>query len=365
MPRFRTEEWSGLVMLVVSVAVAGPTLAGAVATTIPRGWWIVLFVAFMAALLTAVNEFPAALRYPGLAVAVAASWALVLTAPNTGLLPVLLVLTAAISVYAAPLRVGFVIVGLNTAVIAVLMARQPEPAEAVIMTGFYLLIQLATLLSSVSLVREQRLRRELTEAHIELRAASVLLSESTRTAERLRISRELHDLIGHQLTILTLELEAARHRGGEQAREHVDRANRVARELLGDVRATVGELRTGSPDLTDALRQVVRNLPGLEVSVDVDSRVRVGEEQTAALVRAVQEIVTNTVRHADARELWIEVSADESGTVLTAVDDGRGAREPVPGNGLRGLAERFEALGGGVAFDGAEGFRVTARVPAP
>ena len=84
-----------------------------------------------------------------------------------------------------------------------------------------------------------------------------------------------------------------------------------------------------------------------------------------ALDGAVQESVTNTIRHAGARELWIEVSADGSGMVLNAVDDGRGAVEPVLGNGLRGLRERFEVLGGAVTFDGSAGFRVSARVPAP
>lgn len=351
-------------MLVVSLSTAGPVVFGAVETTIPRGWWIVLFGAFIVMVLVAAGAEQANVRYPVFAAAVVASWAVVLTAPGMGLLPILLVVTAAVSAYIVPLRMGFVVVGLNTAVLGFVMGQRGEAAtEAAISMGFYLMIQLASLLSSVTLIREQRMRRELTEAHVDLQAATVLLSESSRTAERLRISRDLHDLIGHQLTVLTLELEAARHREGEQAREHVDRANRLARDLLADVRTTVGELRTESPDLAEALRQVVRDLPRLDVSVDVHPDVRVGEEQTTVLVRAVQEIVTNTIRHAEARELWIEVSADESGAVLTAVDDGRGAREPVLGNGLRGLAERFQALGGDVTFDGSEGFRVTGRVP--
>jgi signal transduction histidine kinase len=78
----------------------------------------------------------------------------------------------------------------------------------------------------------------------------------------------------------------------------------------------------------------------------------------------VQEIVTNTIRHADARELRIEVRSDPDGIVLRAGDDGRGARDLQPGNGLRGLRERFESLGGDVTFDGSQGFGVTAKVPA-
>lgn len=365
MRRLGTDGWSGLVMLAVSVAVAGPALLGAVDPAIPRGWWVALFAVVIVALLLALfRERPDPAGYGLFAAAVVASWAVVLTAPHMGLLPVLLVVTAAVSVYIVPLRGGFLVVVLNTAVLALAMVLHDRDAvDALVTLGFYLLIQVATVLSSITLLREQRLRRELSEAHIELRAASALLSESARTAERLRISRDLHDLIGHQLTVLTLELEAARHREGEQTREHVDRANRVARELLTDVRRTVGELRTASSDLSEALHQVVRDLPDLEVSVEVGPDVQVDEEQVVALVRAVQEIVTNTIRHADARELWIEVAARPPGVVLTAVDDGHGFRELVPGNGLRGLTERFEALGGGVEFDGGAGFRVTARVP--
>lgn len=365
MRRLGTDEWSGLVMLAVAVAVGGPALFGAVDPIIPRALWITLFVVlFVALLLAIVRERSDLPRYCLFATAVVTSWAVLLTTPHMGLLPVLLVIVAAVSVYIVPLRVGFAVVGLNTAVLALVMTLQHrELLDALITLGFYLLIQVASMLSSATLIREQRLRRELSQAHLDLRAASALLSESARTAERLRISRDLHDLIGHQLTVLTLELEAARHREGEQAREHVDRANQVARDLLSDVRHTVSELRTASSDLTEALRQVVRDLPDLEVTVDVDPDVQVDEEQAAALVRAVQEIATNTLRHADARELWIEVAARASGVVLTAVDDGRGYRELVPGNGLSGLTERFEALGGGVEFDGADGFRVVARVP--
>jgi len=359
--------WSGLAMLVVSIALAGPVLAGAAPTTVPRGWWIALFAGLIVALLVAgAGDRPSRRSYAALAAAIVLSWAVVSTAADPGLLPVLLVVTAAVSVHVVPLRVGFVVVGLNTAVLAAVTVDRLGPGPgALIWTGFYLLIQLATLLSTVALLREQRMRRELAQSHVELQSAAVLLAESSRTAERLRISRELHDLIGHQLTVLALELETARHQEADRAREHVERANRVARELLADVRATVSELRTEPSDLTQMLRRVVRDLPGLDVSIDVDADVQVGEVQTATLVRAVQEIVTNTIRHAGARELWIEVSADGSGMVLNAVDDGRGAVEPVLGNGLRGLRERFEALGGAVTFDGSAGFRVSARVPAP
>jgi len=365
MRRFGTEGWAGLAMLVVSVAVAAPVLFGLAEPVMPRPWWVAIFILFLASLVAATAaQTSTPLRYSSFSVTVIAAWAVVLSAPSMGLLLILLVVTAATSVYIVPLRAGLVLVALNTAVVAaVTIPSAPDAAESVILIGFYLLIQLASMLSTATLTREQRMRRELTEAHVELQSASILLSESARTAERMRISRELHDLIGHQLTVLTLELETARHLDGDNAREHLDRADRVARDLLRDVRTTVGRLRTEAPDLQRALQKLADAAPGLAVSIDVAPRVRVDEEQSATLVRATQEIVTNTLRHGDADGVWIEITADAEAIVLNGRDDGIGAREVVLGNGLQGLRERFAELGGDIAVDGRDGFRVTARIP--
>ncbi|MGP9743872.1 sensor histidine kinase [Brachybacterium sp. AOP29-B2-41] len=208
------------------------------------------------------------------------------------------------------------------------------------------------------------MRTELTQAHVDLKAAGILLAESTRTAERLRISRELHDLIGHQLTVLTLNLEAARHVGPDRAREHVARADAIARGLLRDVRSTVGELRTQPVDLQEALRSMVEGIPGLQVDIAVDPDLNLGEEQQVAFIRLAQEAVTNTIRHSEASRLQIDLAQDGSQVSLVARDDGIGARAPELGNGLCGLRERFESLGGELTVDGTAGFAVTGRVAA-
>lgn len=232
------------------------------------------------------------------------------------------------------------------------------------LTGFYLLIQFASLFSTATLIREQALRRQIAAAHVDLQAASILLSESARTEERLRISRELHDLIGHQLTVLTLELETARHTGPDAVAEHIDRADGVARDLLQNVRQTVGHLRTQAPDLEGSLQDIADAAPGLDVSIDVAPNLRLEEEHGAALVRAVQEIVTNTLRHAEARTLYIQIRERDGGITLSARDDGLGAGRVVMGNGLRGLMERFVNLGGELTVDGHDGFRIEGRIPA-
>lgn len=353
-------------MLAVSIGVASPTLFGMTEPIIPRGWWTVLFAGFVISILAATAALDSQpVRRVSLALGIASSWVLVLTAQSTGLLLVLLVVTAAASVYLIPLWASFVVVALNTGVIALLSTQTSPELGNLILIGFYLLIQTASVLSSATLIREQRMRRELAEAHVELRSASILLSESTRNAERLRISRDLHDLIGHQLTVLTLELETARHMPDESARTHLDRADRVARELLRDVRATVGRLRSEAPDLERALTEMSATLPGLAVTIDVAPDVRVDEEHSEALIRAAQEIITNTLRHADAQQLRIDVRAEPGSVVLRAGDDGRGAAKIVLGNGLRGLQERFAVFGGDVKVDGHGGFAVTARMPVP
>lgn len=367
MRRLGTEGWAGLAMLVLAAGVAAPTLFGAFEPMIPRAWWALLFALFLAALFisTAARE-RSPLQYGAFAVAVTAAWAAVLTAQSTGLLLILLVITAATSAYVVPLWLSLVLVALNTGVVALVsLPLEAYRTEMVVLVGFYLLIQLATLLSSTTLIREQQMRRELGEAHAELKAAGVLLAESARTAERLRISRELHDLIGHQLTVLTLELETARHLDGPGAAVHLDRADTTARELLRDVRTTVGRLRSAPTDLERALREMTCGLPGLGVRVDVSPDVRLGDEHSAAFLRAAQEIVTNTLRHADAAKLHIQVSAASDTVTLLARDDGVGAGQAVFGNGLSGLRDRFTELGGDIAVDGSRGFQVTAWIPAP
>jgi signal transduction histidine kinase len=367
MRRFGQDEWAGLAMLVVCVGVGVPVLAGVGDPTVPMPVWSLGFATVIVATLAAVwaghRPVPRRAAY-GTAVVVA--WGLVLTAPGAGLLPILLVVLAALGADVLGVRPTLVVVALNTAVIVGALVRVGADAvELGMVGGFYGLIQIATMLSLAASLREHRLRRELTEANVELRAAGVLLEASARTAERLRISRELHDLIGHQLTVLTLELEAARHRAGEPALGHVERANHVARELLADVRRTVGALRTEpAVELAEALRGIGREVPGLTVTVEVADEVETDEEQTAVLVRAVQEIVTNTLRHAEAGELRVAVVRDGDQIRMTAADDGRGSPDVAVGNGLRGLTERVTALGGVVDYDGTRGFRVTARVPA-
>ncbi|WP_413318995.1 histidine kinase [Agrococcus sp. 1P02AA] len=363
-PRAQSIEiWAGVAVLAMSVGVASPVLLGLIPPLVPYPVWVAVLALFLAALLFASMARPGARRSAAYAVAMLASWALVLTLPTVGFVLVLLVVVAGLGAYVAPLWASLTVVALNTVVVALTTALvHVDAVETAIQTGFYLMIQLATLLSSIALLQERATRRELAAAHVALRAATLERAESARTAERLRISRDLHDALGHQLTVLTLQLETAKHVDPPDARHHVERADELARTLLRDVRQTVMQLRLEAPDLELALRDMTAELPGLEVTIAVEPGVAVDDVERAALLRAAQEVVTNTIRHAEATELHLRVHADELGTTLTGRDNGQGVAVVRPGNGLRGLRERFEALGGEVALDGSDGFVVTARL---
>jgi signal transduction histidine kinase len=202
----------------------------------------------------------------------------------------------------------------------------------------------------------------------ELRATRALLAESTRIAERMRIARDLHDLIGHHLTALSLNLEVASHLTNEAAGEHVRKAQSTAKHLLSDVREAVSELRQDDAiDLTQALRSLTEGVPGLNVHVIMPPRFSVEDPRRAnVLLRCAQEIITNAARHSGARNLWLNFAyADDSLLGLHARDDGRGADNLQPGNGLSGMRERLAEFGGSVTLDTAasQGFALTVRLP--
>jgi signal transduction histidine kinase len=202
----------------------------------------------------------------------------------------------------------------------------------------------------------------------ELRATRALLAESTRIAERMRIARELHDLIGHHLTALSLNLEVASHLVNPAAAEHVRKAQATAKHLLSDVREAVSELRQDDAvDLTQALRSLVEGVPGLAVHVTTPPRFSVEDPRRAqVLLRCAQEIITNAARHANARNLWLHFAYAESNLLgLHARDDGRGTSSVAPGNGLSGMRERLAEFGGSVTVESeaGRGFELTVRLP--
>jgi signal transduction histidine kinase len=242
-----------------------------------------------------------------------------------------------------------------------------EFTYAAFLAGVFLGISLFVFISSLAALRQNDSRDELRKVNSELRATQALLTENTRMAERVRIARELHDLVGHHLTALTLNLEVATHLIEGKALEHVKQARSLAKMLLADVREVVSDMRRGDQvDMAGALRTLVEGVPEPKIHLDFPSEnVMIDPEHAHLLLRCTQEIVTNSVRHARARNLWIRLSMASDGVALSARDDGRGVSKVQAGNGLSGMNERLSQLGGKLEVESqaGAGFALHAWIP--
>jgi signal transduction histidine kinase len=226
-----------------------------------------------------------------------------------------------------------------------------------------------------------RLRREqLRTAHARTEFAERTREEETRrrvAEERLRIARDVHDVVGHSLATIALQAGVTEHllAGREpEARESMATIRRLSKEALGEVssmlavlRADSGAERAPTPDL-EQLTRLVEDMrqAGLNVQLELEDA-PVPEVVGGAAYRIVQESLTNVVRHAGPDACArVRVATSDTGVEVEITDDGPGADHAPEGNGMTGMRERAAALGGtfeaGSAPDG--GFRVHALLPA-
>lgn len=295
----------------------------------------------------------------------------VLLDPRSGFNVVLYVVTVVTVAQVWRTRVALAVVVLQTAALAVGWGPSSgvEPAQLGGIVLSYVAFQLFALLTTTVMGAAVRAREELAEAHERLREAQAARVEASRAQERLRIARDLHDRVGHQLTALSLQLEVAGHRTEGPARDQVLVCRDLSKDLLQEVRGVVGTLRT-TPTATSSLASRLRELgagwPRPLVHVEVDDAAAALDGAPADVVVAlVREAVTNSARHSSASTVWVAVDVISDEATVTVRDDGEGAAHVVPGHGLIGMRERVEALGGAVRWAGGPGtgFRVQASVP--
>ncbi|MEU3270063.1 histidine kinase [Saccharomonospora sp. NPDC006951] len=365
-------ELIGLASLaLVCLLVGSPVLIGEIRgediTTGPFWVWLLAYLGWLGSFLLVLSEkMQKKVGIPALFVLVTVGGAgTVLLAPEAGWTPILLVFSTAIAAHMASRRITMTLLGVNTGIVALAGTLSGGGLGSVIVGALiYCLLQSTAVWAVFSQVRTEKISERLAVANTELRTATALLAESSRSAERLRIARELHDLLGHQLTALVLELEVASRTEGQRAADHVSRARGLAKDLLGDVRVAVGELRAKPARLREALVEMTADLPHPRVKVTVEDTVEPDETRAATLIRCVQEVVTNAIKHSEAENLWIHIGQNEDGEItLSAHDDGKGAELLRLGNGLTGVRERVEQLGGAVNFRPHAGFRIEAKVP--
>ena len=233
--------------------------------------------------------------------------------------------------------------------------------------GLFILINVLVLQFSAKVKSEQRAKDEANVLLTELKATQHLLAADVRKDERIRISRDLHDSLGHKLTALNLQLELALHVNDDQIIQKIQQAKTVSLGLLDDVRRNVNEFRhLDDFELIAAVNILIAGLPRLDVDLTTsfDDHLLTGR-QAEALFRCTQESITNTLRHSDATMCSIDFLQQNDTVLLTIQDNGSGRNAPLKlGNGLSGMQERFANLDGHVTFSLTHsGFETVASLP--
>lgn len=215
------------------------------------------------------------------------------------------------------------------------------------------------------IVRAERVNEE---KDAQLRLSHEEVRRLAATAERERIGRDLHDLLGHTLSLITLKLELSRRlfdRDPEAAKREMAEAEKVARHALAEVRSAVSGIRAA--DLAAELASVRLLLESSGVRLDYERPpTDLPPEIERGLSLVLREAATNIARHAQAHSATIRWQREHTSVRMTISDDGRGGLDH-DGNGLSGMRERVRALHGALAIDSPRGqgtrLNVTAPVP--
>ncbi len=262
-----------------------------------------------------------------------------------------------------PTRKAIPVIGALVLFIAVAFAAQGDLADAETPVVFVGTVGAIVIAFCWSFANSQQLRLAREEME---RAAAV-------NEERLRIARDLHDLLGHNLSLIALKSELAQRlvdSAPERAANEMRDVEQVARQALKEVRAAVASYR--QPTLASELRGAREMLmaAGIAYRAEYDAGAIAGLSALVESVLAwtVREGVTNVIRHSGARQCTVLIARDEQSIRVEVADDGNAAtadHSDNDGNGLRGLAERAAALGGSFAAGPAEGggFRLVVTLP--
>lgn len=192
-------------------------------------------------------------------------------------------------------------------------------------------------------------KEELEQKHQQLLATQQLLQAASRQSERTRIARNLHDLVGHHLTALTIQLQVASHLSDGEAKQQVDQCYQLAKLLLSDVREAVSTMRQyADVSLQDAVTALSRMLPAqLAVKLQIPADIMLNDlSQAQHLLCIIQEALSNSLKHSGATEVHIKASVAGQQLQLQIYDNGTLTPYWQPGNGITGMQERLAECNG-------------------
>lgn len=200
--------------------------------------------------------------------------------------------------------------------------------------------------------KEREAREEVQDANRRLISTQALLREATKQTERVRIARNIHDLLGHHLTALTINLQVAGIKSEGEVKQSIEQCHQLAKLLLSDVREAVSDIRDiGQLNLKQAIQDIVEQIPHLKVELDIAEELKLDDIHTAdALIKCIQESITNTLRHAKGDKLAIKLYEQDHQLHMRIINNGIVPKELKIGNGLTGMQERIQALKGRIGF---------------
>jgi two-component system sensor histidine kinase DesK len=200
----------------------------------------------------------------------------------------------------------------------------------------------------------------------QLRKANEEIEHLAKVAERERIARDLHDVLGHTLSVITLKSELAgklMDRDPGRAAKEIREVEEISRQALSDVRDAIRGYRAKGLIAELALAKSTLETAGVTVQCDAATTLKLPAMQESVLSLAVREGVTNVVRHAQARTCRLRLEQENGSCRLEIQDDGLGSTGGGEGNGLRGMRERVEMLGGKFQRSHQNGTTLTITLP--
>ncbi len=244
------------------------------------------------------------------------------------------------------------------------------------------------ILYCILLIQEQKgtidevnmLYEQITKANTDLQNANNQLEEyakitehMSKTRERNRIAREIHDTLGHTLTGISVGIEACIatvEHSPKETKEHLEKILSVARNGLLDIRRSINELKPDALERLSLETAITKMITDMKSATDMqiffDCKVKplkFDADEESAIYRVIQESLTNSMRHGKASRVWIVLDREDGSIILTIRDNGIGCHEIKNGFGTKHIMERINMLNGSVSFESKDGFCVTARIP--
>jgi len=239
--------------------------------------------------------------------------------------------------FTVPTRIAWRLIGVSIALFVAELALFGHDLTTLLSVGLPgVLLGISAVYTAYTAEQQRHLRR----SNVEIMRLATL-------AERERIGRDLHDLLGHTLSVIALKSELARKlidRDLDAARTEIGEVERVARDALSQVRNAVSGIRSTALAAELSAATALLEAQGLKVNCEMEN-VKLPHDRETALALSLREATTNIRRHSGASGVTIRVRLESTGVVVEVTDDGRGGRI-VPGNGLNGMRERLGSVGG-------------------